>query len=132
MQRFILLLSTVLLLGFVQTAHAQRSKMILGEWTYSEPIGKDKMDAKTQETMDAFFSTMWFSFKEDGTYTSAAMGKEETGTWTMDAEGKHITLTPTKGPAEELQVLDLSATVWMMELSPGKGFRMVHGARKTE
>ena len=132
MQRTALLFSTLLLLGFAQTAVAQRPELILGEWIYSEPIDKDKMDAQTQKMMDTFFSTTWFSFRKDGTYSCAALGKEDSGNWTMDADGKRITLTPTEGAVEELQVLDLSATTWLMELAPGKGFKMVHGARKKE
>lgn len=132
MQRALLLLSTTLLFAFANTAQAQRSKMILGEWIYSEAISTEKLDAEAQKMMDAFLSSMWFSFKADGTYSNALFDKEESGTWKMDADGKVITLTPTQGQATELLVKDLSATTWIMEIEPGKGFKMVHGARKKE
>lgn len=106
--------------------------LILGDWTYSEPMDKEKLDAKAMEMMNAFFSTMWFSFQKDGTYACSTMGKEDAGSWTMDAEGTKITLNSKNGRAEELRVVDVTDTVWLMELSPGKGFKLVHGERKKE
>lgn len=132
MRRILIPLFTTLLFAFANTANAQKSKLILGEWTYSEPIGKEKMDAKTQELMDAFFSTMWFSFKSDGTYTTAAMDKEENGKWKLDAAGKVLTLTPSEGEPYSLTVIDVTATTWLMEIEPGKGFKLIHGTRKKE
>ncbi len=126
------ILLTAVLFSFADQVKGQKSTLILGDWVYAEPLDKEEMDAKTQEMMDAFFSTMWFSFKKDGTYACVGMGKEEAGSWTMDAEATLITMTSKDDRKEELRVLDVTADTWLMELSPGKGFKMVHGERKAE
>lgn len=128
MQRALLLSAVLFFLSNV-SVHAQKSKDILGEWVYGEPLDKEKLDAKSLDMMNQFFSSMRFAFAPNGTFKSAAMGKAENGTWKMDAEGTHITLTPSKGDAQVIHVKDLNATTWLMEMEPGKGFKMVRGER---
>lgn len=132
MQRALTLIAAFALLALTQTTIAQRNELIVGEWIYSEPLNKEKLDATAQQMLDVMFSSVWFSIKADGTYAGAWLNGEEAGTWKMDAKGERITFTSGKGVVSEFDIIELTASAWHMAWEPGKGFKLVHGARKLE
>jgi hypothetical protein len=124
----IILLSVLLLFSFANTAHAQKSKLIVGDWVYGELLLNTKVDEGTREGAGGLLTSMRFSFQADGTFRNTFLGQETSGTWKMDPEATRITLTDADGTTQELRVLDVTATMWLMQLQPGMALKMVHGA----
>ena len=122
------LLTCCLLVGASLHSSAQSDSLLLGDWFYNAPMESEKVDAQGREMLDRMFGEMTFSFREDGTYSANALGKEDTGTWSMNRKQTELILTPVNGPASTLRVLLLTAEEWRMELREGKGFIMTREA----
>ncbi len=99
---------TALLFLSVLSVNAQRATLIKGNWKYQDVTEKEKLDSTSIKMLEMFFSEITFNIEENGHYKAQFMGKAEEGVWKLNKDESKITFTSSKGPVNEMTIVDVS------------------------
>ncbi len=99
---------TALLFLSVLSVNAQRATLIKGNWKYQDVTEKEKLDSASIQMLELFFSEITFDIEENGKYKAQFMGKAEEGVWKLNKDESKITFTSSKGPVNEMTIVDVS------------------------
>ena len=105
------------LIAFSITTYAQDSKQLIGKWKYEDVYQKEKLDEKSIQMIQQFFTDMTFEFKDEKNYEAFLMGKTEIGNWKI--KGKIIEMTSEKGKSGNIEIIDLKENRVVAKIGSG-------------